>query len=181
MSPAADQPLLALWAPSQPSWGVGWGKEGSGDLEIREGAWPSSGSGELSRSLSDLREGQSIQAGVVGRGSGGASLLPSTGVRCTLLGCRTERTGMNDLQSSLLVMELGKMILFCPEHYQVNCTSPISIGNIHMKLWNSWWLCLGNRSFLMGSSITHEFNSKQCYQQIQMIYILGSPFSLSHT
>ena len=50
-----------------------------------------------------------------------------------------------------------------------------------MKLWNSWWLCLGNCSFLIRSSITNEFNSKQCYQQIQMIYILSSLPSLSHT
>lgn len=106
---------------------------------------------------------------------------PSKCVRCILWEYWTERTGMNDLQSCLLVTELGKMILFCLKHYQVNCTSSISIGSSHMKLWNLWWLCLGNCSFLIGSSITHEFNSKQCYQQIQMIYILSNLISLSHT
>lgn len=69
----------------------------------------------------------------------------------------------------------------CLAHYQVNCTGSISIGSIHMKLWNLRWLCPGNWSFLIGSSITHEFNSKQCYQQIQMIYILSNLLSLSHT
>lgn len=49
------------------------------------------------------------------------------------------------------------------------------------KLWDFGCLCLGHCSFLIRSPISHEFNSKQCYQQIQMTYILSHLLLLSHT
>lgn len=172
-SPGGAQPLEALWVLSRPFPDVGQKKGNSRDPEPKEGPWPLSGPWRLSRSLFDLREGfLPPREGHLSPGKVWNALFRDT---------RQEEPEWVICRHVCMVIKLGKMTLFCSEHYQVNCTSAISVGSIHMKLWNSWWLCLGNCSFLIGSSITHEFNSKQCYQQIQVIYIWSSLPSLSHT
>ena len=148
-----------------PPWELG----SSRDPEPKEGPWPLSGPWRLSRSLFDLREGFLPPRE--------EHLSPGKVWDVLFWDTRQEELEWVICRHVCMVTELGKMILFCSEHYQVNCTSSITVGSIHMKLWNSWWLCLGNCSFLIGSSITHEFNSKQCYQQIQMIYILSSIYN----
>ena len=172
-TPGGAQPLEALWVLSRPFPDAGQRKDSSRDPEPEEGPWPLSGPWRLRRSLFDRREGFLPPRE--------EHLSPSKVWDVFFWDTRQEEREWMICRHVCTVTELGKMILFCSEHYQVNCTSSISVGSIHMKLWNSWWLCLGNCSFLIGSSITHEFNSKQCYQQIQMIYILSSLPSLSHT
>lgn len=165
--PSSNPALLALWAPSQPSADVGQRKQSSVDPETREGPWPSSGPGGLSRSLLDLREGVLPPREESWVGEAGAPLSSPVNLWDVLFwDARQEELEWMICSHVCRLQSSEKWSFFCPEHYQVNCTIFISVGSSHMKLWNSWSLCQGNCSFLIRSSITHEFNSKQCYQQI---------------
>lgn len=92
------------------------------------------------------------------------------GVRRGPLGCWQE-----EVQGCLLVTELGEPELASEQR------QPHQPWKHPQKAWDFGRLCLGHCSFLIRSLITREFNSKQCYQHIQMIYILSHLLSLSHT